>query len=104
MVLPLRMSLMGRRVLRDLDLLCVVVSRASIIWHACQMIDAFHEFVGDAHQRQADAVSAATAQVQLVITSNQDRSVRLAASVNLKNTVKRKWEEVASHSCLGHRC
>ena len=25
---------------------------ASIIWHACQMIDAFHEFVGDAHHRQ----------------------------------------------------
>ena len=25
---------------------------ASIIWHACQMIDAFHEFVGNAHQRQ----------------------------------------------------
>ncbi|KAL5498046.1 CSE1_1 [Sanghuangporus vaninii] len=31
--------------------------------------------------------------LQLVIAPGQDRSVRLAASVYLKNTVKRRWEE-----------
>ncbi|KAL5508779.1 hypothetical protein ACEPAG_4758 [Sanghuangporus baumii] len=34
-----------------------------------------------------------SALLQLVITSGHDRSVRLAARVYLKNTVKRRWEE-----------
>ena len=37
--------------------------------------------------------------LQLILTPAQDRSVRLAASVYLKNTVKRRWEEVSrSHN------
>ena len=45
-----------------------------------------------------------SALLQLVVAPNQDRSVRLAASVYLKNTVKRRWEEVTFLSCLGRRC
>ena len=74
------------------------------------------EFVGDGHQRQTRSAlrrpsstrkqaeqnltvllaepSFLSALLQLVVTPNQDRSVRLAASVYLKNTVKRRWEEV----------
>lgn len=33
--------------------------------------------------------------LQLVLTPGQDRSVRLAGSVYLKNTIKRRWEEVS---------
>lgn len=32
--------------------------------------------------------------LELVLNPTQDRSVRLSASVYLKNTVKRRWEDV----------
>lgn len=41
-----------------------------------------------------------TAILQLVIAPAQDRSIRLAASVYLKNTVKRRWEEVCGKPLL----
>jgi hypothetical protein len=36
--------------------------------------------------------------LQLVLDQNQDRPVRLAGSVYVKNTIKRRWEEVGSLS------
>ena len=35
-----------------------------------------------------------TGLLQLVLTPGQDRSVRLAGSLYLKNTIKKRWEEV----------
>lgn len=34
--------------------------------------------------------------LQLVLTPTQDKNIRLAGSVLLKNSVKRRWEEVCT--------
>lgn len=46
--------------------------------------------------------------LRLVLDASQDRSVRLAGSVYLKNTVKSRWEDVCLRSTvvvsLSHKC
>lgn len=63
--------------------------------------------IPEARKQSEQALSSLSAQsnflptlLQLILTSSQDRSVRLAASVYLKNTVKRRWEEVPDAAYL----